>query len=571
MLKKFAKLYQPYLKMFLAVLISSITISLIDLSIPLLTSNIINDGIGNQDTDIFIRIALFMIVLFVLRVILTYFVTLKGHMVGVSIEFSMRRKLFDKITSLPIKFFDNNSVGRLMARITNDLAEISEVAHHGPEDLAMVVILFFGSSILMINMNVILAITILCLIPLIILINALSRKKFFATNLDLKIKLSDINAQANDTFSGIRQVKAFTNEEHELNKFDFNNNEFYHSKEANYRIMARYLSSVKGFFGLLSLVVIIFGGYLVMLKEMNVGQLTAFIMYVNLFQEPINKFSNFITEYNKAASGFSRYLEIMELDEQEDKEGAYEVKEVIGKIEFKNVWFRYSQDENYILKDFNLIINPQETLALVGESGAGKSTICNLINRYYDIERGEILIDGINIENFKIASLRYHIGLVSQDIFIFSGTLYDNIIYGDLTKTKEDVYKACQAAALEEVIDSLPNGLDSFIGEKGVKLSGGQKQRISLARVFLKNPALMILDEATSALDNKTEKQIQEVISKLANDKTSIVVAHRLSTIENADKIVVLSKDGVEEVGTHFELMAHQKAYYNLQKAAIKI
>ncbi|MDF9867205.1 ATP-binding cassette subfamily B protein [Bacilli bacterium PM5-3] len=571
MIKKFIKEYKPHLKMFLAVLFSSITISLIDLFIPTLTSVIINNGIGDKQYDLFLKVAVFMIALYLIRVLLTYFVTLKGHMVGVSIEFGMRRKLFDKITSLPVKFFDNNSVGRLMARITNDLNEISEVAHHGPEDLAMVVILVIGSGIMMFRMNATLALVIVILIPLIVIINELSRKKFFETNLDLKIKLSDINSQTNDTFSGIRQVKAFANEEFELEKFDENNDRFYYSKEASYRVMASYFASLKGFFGILSLVVIIFGGYLVSQGQMNVGELTAFIMYVSLFQEPITKFANFITEYNKAASGFSRYLEIMELPAQSESKNAKEIGEVVGKIEFKNVWFRYDENSDYVLKDFNLVIKPGETLALVGESGAGKSTICNLINRYYEIEKGKILIDGINIKEFTLASLRHHIGLVSQDVFIFSGTLYDNIVYGDLTKDTKSVKKACENAKLESLVNELDYGYDSYIGERGVKLSGGQKQRLSLARVFLKNPSIMILDEATSALDNKTEKEIQGVIEKLSKNRTNIVVAHRLSTIENADKIVVVSKNGIEESGTHQELLDKKGQYYQLYNASLKI
>ncbi|MDL2211801.1 ABC transporter ATP-binding protein/permease [Erysipelotrichaceae bacterium OttesenSCG-928-M19] len=571
MLKKFIREYRPYLKMFLLVLSSSITISLIDLFIPFLTSTLINDGIGARQEGLFMKIAIFMVAIYIIRVALTYFVTLKGHMVGVSIEFSMRRKLFDKITSLPLKFFDNNSVGRLMARITNDLNEISEVAHHGPEDLAMVIIIVIGSGIMMFNMNVTLALVIVILIPLIIVINEFSRKKFFATNLDLKVKLSDINSQANDTFSGIRQVKAFANEEFELDKFDENNDRFYYSKEASYRVMARYFASLKGYFGLMSLVVIILGGYLVANNKMNVGELTAFIMYVNLFQEPVNKFANFITEYNKAASGFSRYLEIMELPVQQESKNARDISEVVGRIEFRNVWFRYDEESDYVLKDFSLTINPGETLALVGESGAGKSTICNLINRYYEIEKGKILIDGINITEFTLASLRHHIGLVSQDVFIFSGSLYDNIIYGDLTKSNNEVIKACENAQLESLVAELPNGYDSNIGERGVKLSGGQKQRLSLARVFLKDPSIMVLDEATSALDNKTEREIQTVLEKLSKNRTNIVVAHRLSTIENADKIVVVSKDGIEEVGTHTELMDKKGHYYKLHSASLKI
>lgn len=567
MLRKFIALYKPFLRMFLLVLTSSITIGLIDLLIPNLTSNLINNGIASANMDIFFRIAVVMVVVYIIRTLLTYFVTLKGHMVGVSIEFNLRKNLFNKITSLPVKFFDNNPVGKLMSRITNDLGEISEVAHHGPEDLAMTLILSFGSAVLMLMMNVKLALVILIFIPIVVLINLFLKKPFFETNMDLKVKIADINSQANDTFSGIRQVKAFTNEEYELKKFNKNNDSFFNSKEAMYRVMAKYFSSLKAYFGALSLITILYGAYLVYQKEMNVGELTAFIMYVNLLQEPINKFANFITEFNKAATGFTRYLEVMDFKSQEDNKNAKDIAEVVGRIEFKNVWFKYEDSKDYILKDFNLTIQPGETLALVGESGAGKSTICNLINRYYEIEKGEILIDGINIRYFTIASLRHHIGLVSQDVFIFSGTLYDNIGYGDLEKNTEEVEAAIKAARLEEVVSDLPEGLSSYLGERGTKLSGGQKQRLSLARVFLKNPSIMILDEATSALDNNTEREIQGVVEKIAQNKTNIVVAHRLSTIINADKIVVVDNGQVIEIGTHAELLEKRGKYYQLQNA----
>ncbi|MDR1781434.1 MAG: ABC transporter ATP-binding protein/permease [Bacilli bacterium] len=571
MLRKFLKEYKPFLKMFIAVLISSIFVSIVDLLIPTLTSYLINEGIATNRNDILFKIALVMIIIFIIRTILTYFVTYKGHMVGVSIEFSLRRKLFNKITSLPIKFFDKHSVGSLMSRITNDLNTIAEVAHHGPEDVCTMIIVFIGSTILMFMMNWQLALIIVILVPIIIIINKLSGKRFYETNLDLKKKISDINAQANDTFSGVRQVKAFTNEQYELNKFDYNNDRFFNSKKNMYLVMARYFASIKAYLGLLLIVTIIVGSYFVFNNKMNVGELTAFIMYVNLFQNPINLFSNFITDYNNALTGYARYLEIMKLNSQQDYPEAKEINDIKGLIEFKNVWFRYNKKSNYVLKDFNLVIKPGETVALVGESGVGKSTICNLINRYYEIEKGEILIDGINIKEFTLASLRQNIGLVSQDVFIFSGTFYDNISYGDLTKDDEAVEKACYEAKLEEVVNTLDGGYNAYIGERGVMLSGGQKQRLSLARVFLKNPPIMILDEATSALDNKTEKEIQKVIETLSYKRTNLVVAHRLSTIENADKIVVITKDGISEMGTHHDLMKNKAHYFELYTSNKKI
>ncbi|MEG0284278.1 MAG: ABC transporter ATP-binding protein [Erysipelotrichales bacterium] len=571
MLKKFAQFYKPHKLIFASVLISAILVSIVDLLVPNLTSIIINEAIGKDNVDLFIKISIFMVVIYLIKTALTYYITLQGHMLGVKIEFKMRRNLYDKIMSLPIKFFDNNTVGRLMARITNDLNEISEVAHHGPEELIKMIFLVIGSSILMIRMNVVLALIILILIPIIVVINVYAERKFFKTSMELKLKLADINSQANDAFSGIKQVKSYTNEKFELEKFDKNNDRFFVSKYNFYKVMASFLSMVEGYFGLLNVIAIVCGAYFVLQGNMNVGQLTAFIMYVSLLQQPISKFSNFITEYNKASTGFARYLEVMGLDAQYEKDNALELEDVKGRIEFKNVWFRYDLDGEYTLKDFNLVIEPGQTVALVGESGAGKTTVCNLLNRYYEIEKGQILIDGIDINDYSLSSLRSQIGLVSQDIFIFDGSLYDNISYGDLRKDSNSVKQAAIDAKLEDVIQDQSEGIMSNIGERGSRLSGGQKQRVSLARVFLKNPPVMVLDEATSALDNKTEKEIQAVLEDLSLNRTNIVVAHRLTTIENADKIVVISKDGIEETGKHEELLKNKGVYYDLYNASLRI
>ncbi|WP_423364283.1 ABC transporter ATP-binding protein [Mycoplasma sp. P36-A1] len=569
MIKKFIPFYKPRLKRFISVLVVAVCISIIDLLIPNLTSNLINNAIGNNDLNLFYKIGLIMLGLYILRVIFTYFVTLHGHMVGVSIEFEMRKKLFDKITKLPIKFFDENSTGSLMSRITVDLNEISEIAHHGPEELTMLVILVTGSLALMFNMNVKLATIILILVPLVYVINQRSRKKFFNVNLKMKESLARINSSINETFSGIRIVKSYTNESFEVEKFDKGNNGFFNEKKSFYAIMASYMSSFKAYFGVLNLVVIIYGAYLVIQNEMNVGKLTAFIMYVNLFEQPINRFSNFVTEYHKAASGYHRYLDVMEQPEQIDYKDAKVISDIKGKIEFKNVSFKYDKDSDYVLENFNLIVNPGEKVALVGASGAGKTTVCNLLNRFYEIDSGEILIDGINIKNISLQSLRSHIGYVTQDNYIFSGSIFDNVIYGDFRKSKQDVINACEMAKLTDVIASLPEQYNSNIGERGIKLSGGQRQRLSLSRVFLKNPTLMVLDEATSALDNKTEKEIQAVLEKLEENRTSLIVAHRLTTVENADKIVVIGNKGIIEEGNHKSLMELKKAYFALYNVGL--
>lgn len=571
MIKRFLPFYKPRFKMFIAVLISAVLISLIDLFIPNLTSMLINQGIGQNNMDFFIKIAILMVVLYIFRVIFTFFVTLKGHMVGVSIEFEMRKNLFDKMTKLPIKFYDENPIGSLMSRITVDLNEVSEIAHHGPEELVMLVILVIGSITLMFTMNVKLALVILILVPLVYVINQRSMKKFFDVNLKMKEKIGQINSSINETFSGIRIVKSFTNEAYEVKKFDKGNDAFYDTKQRFYSVMAGYMSSFKAYFGVLNLVAIVYGGYLVMQKEMNIGQLTAFIMYVNLFEQPISRFSNFVTEYNKAATGYYRYLQIMDLKDQEDFVNAKDLDYVKGKIEFKDVSFKYEKDGDYILENFNLTINPGESVALVGQSGAGKTTICNLLNRYYEIDKGDILIDGVSIKDITLKSLRQHIGYVTQENYVFSGSIFDNVIYGDFRKTLADVKEACAKAKLSDLIENMPEKYDSYIGERGVKLSGGQKQRISLARVFLKNPTLMVLDEATSALDNKTEKEIQFVLEDLEVNRTCLIVAHRLSTVKNADKIVVVGNKGIIEQGNHEQLIAQEGAYYALYNVGLKL
>lgn len=563
-MKSFIKLYRPHLALFLTVLFFALIVGVIDLLIPNFTSMLINNGIEHKDMNFFAKLAILMLVLFIIKAILTYMITFYGHMVGVKIEFTLRSNLFKKITSLPIKFFDNTSVGKMMSHLTNDLNEISEVAHHGPENLLMMIVFSMGALIIMFFMNLQLTIAILVFIPIVVVINIIAGKPFYRTNMQLKVNLADINSQANDAFSGIRQVKAFVNEDYEAEMFDKNNDQFLESKRSMYKVMAKYFGSLDVYFGAMTLMVIIYGGYIVYQGNMNIGELTAFIMYVNLFKDPIMKFSNFITEFNKATTGYTRYLRVMELPSQFEYPDAKDIDVVKGDIEFKNVWFRYDEESEYVIKDFNLKINAGESIAFVGESGVGKSTICNLINRYYEIDEGEITIDGVNINEYTLTSLRKNLGLVTQDVYIFSGTIYENILYGDLEKSEEEVVQAARHAHLSKLIAKLPDGFASYIGERGTKLSGGQKQRISLARVFLKNPNILILDEATSALDNETEKEIQKVIDEVSKNKTNLIVAHRLSTIKDVNRIVVMGKEGVLEIGSHDELMAKKGHYYSL-------
>ncbi len=459
-----------------------------------------------------------------------------------------------------------------MSRLVNDLRDVVELAHHGPEDLFISAVMLIGSFILLLRINLKLELIVFAFIPLIIAFVLLKRVRMENAFRKVRRKIADINAYLENSISGIRVAKAFTNEEYEIKKFNESNDEYKESRKESYKVMGEFLAGIGAATNILDLVVITVGGYFVYDGSITVGDLFAYTMYISYFMQPIRRLANLMQQLQEGMTGFERFVEIMEIrPDIVDKEDAVELKDVKGHIEFKNVTFSYTNGEDTVLSNVNMDIEPGKTVALVGPSGAGKTTLCHLIPRFYDINDGKILIDGIDIRDIKLESLRKNIGIVQQDVFLFTGTIKENIAYGDPSKSDEEIIEAAKKASIHDFIMTLPNGYDTFIGEKGVKLSGGQKQRISIARLFLKNPPILILDEATSALDNQTEIMIQESLEKLAEGRTALVIAHRLSTIKNADEILVLTNEGIEERGSHEKLLEKNGIYSQLYKSQFKV
>lgn len=568
-IKKFMSYYKPHYKLFILDIFCACSIAGLDLVTPRFSSILLDDIIPQKDLNLLLNWCFILIIIYGIRVFLQYIVEYYGHVLGVKIEYDMRKKLFFHIQKLPISFFDNYKVGKLMSRLVNDLNDITEVAHHGPEDLLISIVLLVGSFVLMYQSNLILALVMTLLVPLMIYFGVKKNLRFRKAFKSLKSKMANINAQAEDNFSGIRVVKAFNAEEHEAKLFDQGNHKFTVARKTALKTMAEFGVSVKFFVYLIQLIVFILGGYLIINEQLTIGGLMEFMLYIQLFQQPITKISAFIMQFNQGMAGFERFLDILDIPVQEEKADAYELENVVGNISFENVSFSYNEKGKEVLTNLNLDIKAKETVALVGYSGGGKTTICNLIPRFYDIKSGTIKIDGHNINDVTLNSLRANIGIVQQEVFIFGGTIFDNVLYGKIQATKEEVIEACKKANAHEFIMELENGYDTYIGERGVKLSGGQKQRLAIARIFLKNPKILILDEATSALDNRNEKIIQNTLAKLSENRTTIVVAHRLTTIQNASLILVIGENGIEEQGTHQQLIEKNGLYAKLWKGVI--
>lgn len=570
MLKKFISYYKPYRKLFALDMSCAFLIAAIDLAFPLIARQFINDIIPNGKLRIFYIFIIALLILAVVRAVLNYIIDYWGHIVGTRMERDMRRELFEHLQTLSFDYFDNVKTGHLMSRIVNDLREISELAHHGPEDLFISLIMLIGSFIILTTIEWRLTLIIYSFLPLLIWYATLKRKKMTAAFRSVRKRIANVNAQLENSISGIRVAKSFTNEEYEIEKFDEGNREFNRSREFAYKAMAEFFAGIFFLSNILNIITLSVGGFFVYRGYINTGDLVAYLLYINFFLQPIRKLTNFTQQFQNGMTGFERFVEIMKVKASiVDKEDAVTLKEVKGKIEFKNVAFKYSE-EKFVLSNINLIINPGETMALVGPSGGGKTTLCQLIPRFYEVTKGEILIDGINIKDVKIKSLRENIGMVQQDIFLFTGTIKENILYGKPGAKDTEVIKAAKNANIHDFILSLPERYDSYIGEKGIKLSGGQKQRISLARAFLKNPAILILDEATSALDSEAEIIIQQALEKLTMGRTVLVIAHRLSTIKNANQIVVLTDEGIKEKGNHDELIARDGLYAKLYNAQFR-
>ncbi|MBN1055946.1 ABC transporter ATP-binding protein [Clostridium botulinum] len=564
MLKKFISFYKPYKKLFFMDLIAAFIAALCDLVYPMMTRTLVNDSIPNKNIRLIVVFAVTLLIIFLIKALCGYFMQYWGHVVGVRMQGDMRRDVFNHLQKLPNKYFDNNKTGDIMSRIINDLMEISELAHHGPEDIFISIVMLTGSFIILCTINIPLTLLIFAFIPFIVLFTMYQRKKMNKAFLNTKVKTGEINASLENSISGISISKAFVSHETEQEKFEKGNKKFILAREKAYKVMAEYFSGAGFGIDILNYVGLIGGGLFTFKGIIDIGDFMAYMLYIRLFTDPIKKLINFMEQFQNGITGFQRYMEIMNEDQEKNKKNAIELRDVKGNIEFKNVGFSYEGEK--VLDDFSIDIESGKMLALVGHSGGGKTTICNLIPRFYDVMDGDIRIDGKSIYDVTLDSLRENIGIVQQEVFLFTGTIRDNILYGKTNASEEEIIKASKMANIHEFIESLPEGYDTYIGERGVKLSGGQKQRISIARVFLKNPSILILDEATSALDNTTEHIIQESLKKLCEGRTTIVVAHRLSTIQNADEIVVIGNKGIIEKGSHNELMKLNGEYNKLQK-----
>ena len=564
MFKKFISYYRPYKKLFFMDLFSAFMVALIDLVYPMLTRNIINDVVPNKNIKMLFVFCIVLLTIFVIKAGLNFFMQYYGHVVGVRMQGDMRREVFVHLQKLPSKYFSDNKTGNIMSRIINDLMDVSELAHHGPEDLFVSLVMLVGSFSLLSFINFKLTLIIFSFVPLIVIFSIFQRKKMLNAFKETRVKTGEVNSVLENSISGIRVTKSFVNEKSELNKFNKANRLFKRAREDAYKKMGEFFSGTYFLVDILELVALIAAGYFTFKDFITVGDFVAYVLYVKMFIQPIRKLINFTEQLQNGMSGFHRFDELLNTEIEKQSTNAVELKNVIGNIEIQNLSFRYDESGKYVFKNFNLSIDAGKTIALVGPSGGGKTTICNLIPRFYDFEEGDIKIDGRSVKDFTLESLRENIGIVSQDVFLFTGTIRDNIIIGNPNATDEQIYDACIKSSIHDFIMSLPEGYNTFVGERGLKLSGGQKQRISIARVFLKNPRIMILDEATSALDNIIEREIQLSLEELSKGRTNIVVAHRLSTIQNADEIILINGDGIVERGTHEELIKANGIYRHL-------
>lgn len=565
MIKDFIKYYAPYKKLFFLDLLAAFLFSACNLVYPMITRDIMNDVIPNKDLRMLIIFGITLAIIFIFKAILNHFMQYWGHVVGVRMQGDMRSYVFTHLQKLPNSYFDNNKTGVTMSRIINDLMEVSELAHHGPEDLFISGVMLIGSFFILLNINVSLTLIIFAILPLLIWFAVAQRKRMNKAFMETRVKTGDVNATLENSIAGMKVTKSFCNEHEELKKFNRSNGVFKVARESAYKVMADYFSGMNLFMDILELVALIAGGYFAYIGKISLGDFTAYLLYVKMFIEPIKKLINFTEQYQSGMTGFERFMEIVNEDTEKEVENPIELKDVKGNINIENISFTY-EDKKEVLKGLNLNIEAGKTVALVGPSGGGKTTLCSLIPRFYEFEQGDIKIDGVSVKNVSLKSLRKNIGVVQQDVFLFTGTIKDNIICAKPDASDKEIIEAAKKARIHEFIESLPEGYDTYIGERGVKLSGGQKQRISISRIFLKNPPIIILDEATSALDNVTEREIQTSLEELSKDRTNLVVAHRLSTIKNADEIVVLTDSGIAERGTHDELINKGGVYSKLHK-----
>jgi len=567
---RFISYYKPYKGLFFLDMLCAFTMAGVDLIFPLLVQYLLGQGLNVElgvAFDIIIKVGAIMLALYVLKYFCQYFVTAWGHIMGARMEFNMRRDIFEHLQKLSFSYFDNNKTGQIMSRIVNDLFDISELAHHGPEEIFISLIKIFGSFFILLSIDVKLTLITFAFIPLMLAFSIFYNNKMRSVFMRNRQKIAEVNAQLEDSIAGVRVVQSFSNEKVEQEKFSKGNKGFLDTKQESYYYMGRFHSGVEFFNGIIYIIAVIAGSYFIKLGAVETADLVAYLLYINTFLVPIRSLINFTEQFQKGMTGFERFLEVMDTEPDiKDRPDSISQENIQGRVEFESVSFKYDEG-GHVLKDIDLRLEPGETVALVGPSGGGKSTLCSLIPRFYEVSEGTIRIDGTDIRDIRLDSLRRNIGIVQQDVYLFAGTILENIKYGKPDATYEEVVEAARKANAHDFIMALEKGYETYVGERGVKLSGGQKQRISIARAFLKNPPILILDEATSSLDNQSEKIVQQSLESLSSNRTTFVIAHRLSTIKRAKTILVLTDNGIEEKGSHEELISSNGVYASLYNA----
>ncbi len=565
-LKQFFTYYKPHKRLFIIDFTSAVIVAILELAFPVAVQWFIDDLLPSGEWNTIVAVSILLLAVFVLSTFLQYIVSFLGHKLGINIETDMREELFTHVQRQSFRFFDNVKTGHIMSRITNDLFDIGELAHHGPEDFFIAIMTFFGAFGIMFWINPKLALVTLIVIPFLIWLITYCNIKMNEAWSSMYGKIADVNGRVEDSVSGARVVQSFTNEEFEISRFKKDNGRFRLAKLVAYKVMAATHSSIYMMTRLLTLLVLVYGAWLNYQNELSYGELVSFVLFLNVLIKPIDKISALLELYPKGMAGFGRFRELLDQEpEVLDHPDAVDVTGLEGNIVFKDVHFAYDEHKS-VLNGIDLAVRSGETVAFVGPSGAGKTTICSLIPRFYDIQQGSIKIDNIDIRKMTMHSLRSHIGIVQQDVFLFTGTIRENIAYGKRNASEEEILAAAKKAHLEDFVRKLPDGYDTQIGERGLKLSGGQKQRLAIARMFLKNPPILILDEATSALDTETERIIQEALAELAENRTTLIIAHRLATIRDADRVIVVTEDGIAEQGGYSELLEKNGIFANLHR-----